>query len=83
MLERLAPELDALEPWSPKGLEALITRFCEQNEVKLGDVAQPLRVAVTGRTISPAIYDTLTILGKERTSNRIRRCLKRRATEAS
>ncbi len=82
-LERLAPELEALTPWSAEGLEKLIARFCEQHELKLGDVAQPLRVAVTGRTISPAIYDTLTILGKDKTANRIRRCLDRRATEAS
>ena len=82
-LERLAQELDALERWTVEDLETLVTRFCERYELKLGDVAQPVRVAVTGRTISPAIYDTLTILGKEKTLDRIRRCLQRRSTEAS
>lgn len=82
-LEALAQELGALAPWSAEELEAMITRFCERRELKLGDVAQPLRVAVTGRTISPAIYDTLMILGKDKTANRIRRCLERRTTETS
>ncbi len=41
----------------------------------MGKVAQPIRVAVTGTTISPAIYDTLVILGKDRTLIRIDRCL--------
>jgi glutamyl-tRNA synthetase len=45
----------------------------------MGDVAQPLRVAVAGKAVSPAIYDTLVLLGKSRTLNRIRRALEQRA----
>ena len=41
--------------------------------------AQPLRIAVTGGTISPAIFETLAILGQDSTLNRIDRCLANRA----
>ncbi|MHC4589300.1 MAG: hypothetical protein ACYTAQ_08160, partial [Planctomycetota bacterium] len=42
---------------------------------KLGKVAQPLRIAVTGGTVSPAIFDTLAILGRDPVVARIDRCL--------
>jgi glutamyl-tRNA synthetase len=75
MLETLLPLLTALETWSHQELERLITSVCESHSVKMGDVAQPLRVAVAGTTISPAIYDTLVLLGKQHTITRIRRTL--------
>jgi glutamyl-tRNA synthetase len=43
----------------------------------MGKIAQPIRVAVTGSTISPAIVDTLMLLGREKTLARIDRCLAR------
>ena len=61
--------------WNADALEALIAGYCETNELGMGKVAQPIRVAVTGTTISPSIYDTLMILGKEKTLARIDRCL--------
>jgi len=45
----------------------------------MGKVAQPLRVAVTGGTISPSIGETLLLLGRDRTLRRIDRCLGGRA----
>ncbi len=75
MLEALAPELERLAPWTAEGADALIKSFCEKHEAKMGDVAQPLRVAVAGRPVSPAIGETLALLGKEKTLNRVRRCL--------
>ena len=47
-------------------------------EDKLGKIAQPLRIAVSGGTISPAIFDTLFILGRESVLKRIERCLTHR-----
>jgi glutamyl-tRNA synthetase len=79
MLERLLPGLEALATWTPGVLEALIKDFCEQAGAKMGDVAQPVRVAISGRTISPAIGDALALLGKEKALRRIRACLSRRA----
>ncbi len=79
MLERLLPLLESLEPWSVERIDALVKEICEQTGAKTNDVAQPLRVALTGRTISPGIGETLALLGKTRTANRIRRCLQLRA----
>ena len=61
--------------WTHDALEEWLTAYCEAKEFGMGKVAQPLRVAVTGTTISPAIFDTLLILGKEKTLARVDRCL--------
>ncbi|MBN2561898.1 MAG: glutamate--tRNA ligase [Phycisphaerae bacterium] len=79
MLERILPELESIETWSAEAIEASIRGFCERCDAKLGDVAQPVRVAVAGRTISPAIGETLVLLGREKALNRIRTCLSRKA----
>ena len=44
----------------------------ERQGLKMGKLAQPLRVALTGRTVSPGIYEVMTLLGKDRTLQRIR-----------
>ena len=75
MLETLLPELESADPWSPETLEAIIHGVCSAKNVGMGKVAQPIRVAVTGSTISPSIHDTLVLLGKERTLARIRRAV--------
>ena len=74
VLAELREKLTACE-WSHETLERLIKTYCEENDLSMNKVAQPLRVAVTGRTISPSIFDTLLILGKEKTLRRIDRCL--------
>jgi glutamyl-tRNA synthetase len=75
MLESLLPKLEAAEPWTQETLEALIQQVCEVQSVGMGKVAQPLRVAVSGTTVSPGIGDTLALLGKEKTIARIQRCM--------
>ncbi len=75
-LENLLPILEALDDWSVAALEERVNAYAaEHAEGNLGKVAQPLRVAVSGGTISPAIFETLAILGKESTLARMRRCL--------
>jgi len=76
VLERILPHLEGLEPFTAGQIEALIGSLCEQWQVKLGKVAQPIRVAVSGGTISPSIFETLDLLGRDRTVARIRRCLR-------
>ena len=83
-LELVLPRLDALESWDATSLEELVEACAEEfAEGKVGSIAQPLRVAVSGGTISPPIYDTLCILGRDRTLKRIRRCLEARAELAA
>ena len=60
-------------------LERTVQAYADDKaDGKLGKVAQPLRIAVSGGTVSPAIFDTLVILGKESVINRIERCLEHR-----
>ena len=61
--------------WQGEALEACISDYCQTKELPMGKVAQPIRVAVTGRTLSPGIIDTLMILGRDKTLARIDRCL--------
>ena len=75
VLEKLRTQLAAHQDWTAAGLETFLRGFCEQMGLGLGKVAQPLRVAVTGTTISPPIFDTLALLGPERTQRRIERML--------
>jgi len=64
MLNRLTSRLrDAT--WSIEELEAEIRTFADAEELKLGKVAQPLRVALTGRTVSPGVFDMMVQLGKD------------------
>ncbi len=74
VLAELRPLL-ADTQWTAEALEGLIEQFCRERELGMGKVAQPIRVAVAGRAVSPGIADTLTLLGKDKTLARIDRCL--------
>lgn len=74
VLRDLRPVLASAE-WTRESMEKTLDEFCKARDLGMGKVAQPIRVAVTGTTISPAIYDTLLILGKDRALARIDRCL--------
>jgi glutamyl-tRNA synthetase len=58
--------------WEVPALEATVRGFSEAEGVKLGDIAQPLRAALTGRTTSPPVFDVLAVLGREEALTRIR-----------
>lgn len=75
MLKFLFPKLEALEDWSPLTIKILLDSIEKENKIKLKDIAQPIRVAITGSTISPSIYDSMALLGKKKTLIRILRCL--------
>ena len=79
-LEAMRPVLGAQNDWSIAALEQCVTSYADEHAGgKLGTVAQPLRIAVSGGTVSPAIFDTLAILGRTRVLNRIDRCLATRS----
>ena len=58
-----------------KHLTDIIAAKRKEQRIQFGYIAQIIRVAVSGGTISPGIIDTLTLLGKEKTIARIKRCL--------
>jgi len=70
-LAALLPELRQLGEWSAAAAEAAVRRFVEERGLKLGQVAQPLRVALTGRTVSPGIFEVVAGLGQAETVARL------------
>jgi glutamyl-tRNA synthetase len=71
LLAEVQAALARLTPWSAAAINAAVAGVATQHAVGLGKVAQPLRVAVSGGTVSPPIDLTLEILGRERTLARI------------
>ena len=76
LIGKLLKALEAVTPWSLETTEAAMRAFAEADNLKLGAVAQPLRVALTGRTTSPGIFEVLAVLGREE-------CLARLADQAT
>ena len=72
-LEALIPALEALDEWSEAFLEPAFEATCKAlDDLKLGKLAQPVRVCVTGTGASPGIYETLEVVGQTRTIARLR-----------
>ncbi|WP_293867902.1 glutamate--tRNA ligase [uncultured Alsobacter sp.] len=61
----LLPALQALPEWTAQSTEAAVRAFAETGGLKLGQVAQPLRAALTGRSTSPGLFDVMVVLGRE------------------
>ena len=70
-LAAVAPKLAAVEPWSQDALEAAVRAFAEESGAKLGQVAQPLRAALTGRATSPGLFDVMAVIGRDECLARI------------
>jgi glutamyl-tRNA synthetase len=70
-LAQLARALDE-DGWEAAQLEERIRAFAVKECIKLGQIAQPLRVALTGRTTSPPVFEVLAVLGRDESLARIR-----------
>ena len=77
LLAGYADAIRSLEPFEPAGLEAALKGVVEAAGLKVGDLVHAVRVAVTGKTVGPGLYDCLAILGRERSLDRIARALPR------
>jgi glutamyl-tRNA synthetase len=71
LLGRVREALQALEGWTAEATEQAVREVAEAQGLKLGQVAQPLRAALTGRATSPGIFDVLALLGREESLARI------------
>ncbi len=71
LLADLKVGLSNLGPWNAESLEVYVREFAETRELGLGTVAQPLRAAVTGGTVSPPIFDVLAVFGRQESLGRI------------
>lgn len=71
LLAELRDELASLKDWSATGSEEIFKALAEKHGVKLGALAQPARVAITGGTASPGLFEVLEIVGREKVLRRL------------
>jgi len=72
ILNATADAFEALEEWSAEPLKAALERVGLERELKLGKTQAPIRVAVTGRSVGLPLFESLEVLGRERTLRRLR-----------
>jgi glutamyl-tRNA synthetase len=71
LLADLAAELATLDPFSAEAIEFVVRALADRRGVKLGALAQPLRAALSGRTISPGVFEMMAVLGRAESLARI------------
>lgn len=76
-LNTLTQKLAALDEFTEAAIQKAFTETLDETRLPMGKLAQPVRIAVTGSTVSPGIHDVISILGKERTLRRLNAALLR------
>jgi glutamyl-tRNA synthetase len=74
-LDLLKARFAALDTFDLQSLEGVAAAYLEEQEIKFKAIAQPIRVALTGRTVSPGLFETMEVLGREETLARIKRAI--------
>ena len=75
VLEKLCTAIDKIDEYTIENIKIAFNEILNSEDLKIGKLAQPLRVAVTGGTVSPGIFETLFLLGKELVIKRINNAL--------
>ena len=76
LLIELNDRLTSITDFSAQELEKIFKEIIEKHNIKLGSLAQPVRVAMTGGTESPGIFEVLEVLGREKTLKRLEKAIK-------
>lgn len=76
-VEKLIQALKEISEFNEAAIEQAFSRILDDTGLTLGNLAQPVRVALTGSTVSPGIYEVISVLGKERTLRRLEHALER------
>ncbi|GAB4438968.1 MAG: glutamate--tRNA ligase [bacterium] len=76
LLKKIKEALENADSLDESGFENLIKSIASENNVKVVLVAQQLRIALSGKTVSPGLFDVITVIGKERALKRIERAIK-------
>jgi len=77
IIGRLLARFETFPAFSKQQWEAAFKQLVEEEGVKMGQLAQPVRVALTGRTASPGLFDVMEVLGRDRTLFRLRQGIQR------
>ncbi|MGZ8465236.1 MAG: glutamate--tRNA ligase [Candidatus Binatia bacterium] len=76
-MSSLAGKLAALDQFTEANIEQAFTSTLEEHSLKMGELAQPVRVALTGSTVSPGIHAVIAVLGKDRSVARLKHAVER------
>jgi glutamyl-tRNA synthetase len=76
ILAELASRLTAIDPFTHEEIEKIFTSLIAEKGLKLGKLAQPVRVALTGGTVSPGIFEVIEVMGKDKVIRRIESAIK-------
>ncbi len=83
VLEAAADALTEVEPFEPDEIESALKAVCERLGLKPRQAFAPIRMALTGSKISPGLYESMALLGREQTLARLRRAATKAAGEAA
>ena len=72
VLETAATDIDAVDPWDPTVLEEILRTTAENAGVKAGDLFTLVRLAVTGKSVTPPLFESMSIVGSEPSIERVR-----------
>jgi glutamyl-tRNA synthetase len=75
VLQEVYDGISTLQEFNEGSLETLLRRIAESKNLKFQDVAQPIRVALTGTTVSPGIFEVMELLGRQKVQERIKQML--------
>lgn len=71
ILSRIAGLLADVDPFTPASIEEAVRAESDLSQIKLGKLLQPVRIAVSGKTVTPGMFETLSVLGKQKSIDRI------------
>jgi glutamyl-tRNA synthetase len=71
LLREVRAKMEPMAEFSQKALEKVFVEFLEEKQIKLNKIAQPLRVALTGKSASPGLFELMEVLGKEKVLARV------------
>lgn len=74
-LKDITNRLERLDNFDQKALEDMMRLYLDEKNIKFKLLAQPIRICITGQTASPGLFETMEVLGKQRTLNRLKRAL--------
>jgi glutamyl-tRNA synthetase len=80
LLEAAATALEPVDPFEPAAIEGALAPVLERFDLKPGKLYQPIRVAITGSSVSPGIFESVSVLGRKRSLERIEAAAKRLST---
>ena len=75
LFEQIITHLETCEPFSHDEIEKRVNSLMEETGLKMGKIAQPIRVALTGGTVSPSVFELLPLIGKDETLRRLKNAL--------